>query len=121
MESVSALKAKLKEHNARLVAVSQEKARLEAKNKLNMAADAASQEHAKIAFNNKQITLKQLRDKLQDMEKQIEVKMEDIENNNSQLGEMKQQLVTLIKDCEDLYGTYNEKRNKLFHLWRRNC
>lgn len=68
---VTGLKSKLKENNARLVAVSQEKAKLEAKNKLNMAADAAGQEQAKIAFNNKQITLKQLRDKLQDMEKQV--------------------------------------------------
>lgn len=44
---------------------------------------------------------------------QIEVKMEDIENNNSQLGDLKKQLGTLIKDCEGLYGTYNEKRNKV--------
>uniref|UniRef100_A0A1B6KVP3 Intersectin-1-like n=1 Tax=Graphocephala atropunctata TaxID=36148 RepID=A0A1B6KVP3_9HEMI len=116
LQQMSALKTKLKEHNARLVAVSQEKARLEAKNKMNMAADVASQEQAKIAFNNKQITLKQLRDKLQDMEKQIEVKMEDIENNNSQLGELKQQLVVLISDCEQLYGTYNEKRNKVLEM-----
>lgn len=39
--------------------------------------------------------------------------MEDIENNNSQLGDLKKQLGTLIKDCEGLYGTYNEKRNKV--------
>lgn len=66
-----ALKAKLKEHNARLVTISQEKAKLEAKNKVNAASDVASQEQAKLAFNNKQITLKQLKDKLQDMEKQV--------------------------------------------------
>lgn len=66
-----ALKAKLKEQNARLVAVSQEKARLEAKNKMNAASDIAGQEQAKLAFQNKQIQLKQLREKLQDMEKQV--------------------------------------------------
>lgn len=51
--------------------ISQEKAKLEAKNKVNAASDVASQEQAKLAFSNKQITLKQLKDKLQDMEKQV--------------------------------------------------
>lgn len=48
--------------------------------------------------------------------------MEDIENNNSQLGDLKKQLGTLIKDCEGLYGTYNEKRNKVrMILIRGDC
>ncbi|XP_054264037.1 intersectin-1 isoform X2 [Macrosteles quadrilineatus] len=116
LQQMSTLKAKLKEQNARLVAVSQEKARMEAKNKMNAAADVAGQEQAKLAFQNKQIQMKQLRDKLQDMEKQIEGKMEDIQNNNSQLDDLKQQLTKLIKDCEELYTTYNEKRNKVLEM-----
>lgn len=71
MYLLAGLKSKLKEQNARLVAVSQEKARLEARNKLNLAADAAGQEQAKVAFQNKQISLKQLRDRLQDMDSQV--------------------------------------------------
>ena len=44
---------------------------------------------------------------------QIEVKLEDIENNNSQLGDLKQQLAALIEECEQLYAVYEEKRNKV--------
>jgi hypothetical protein len=44
---------------------------------------------------------------------QIEVKLEDIENNNSQLGDLKQQLALLIQECEQLYSVYEERRNKV--------
>ena len=71
LSEMSALKARLKEQNQRLVALSQEKARLEARNKMNMAADSANQEQVKLAFTNKQITLKQLRDRLQDLQKEV--------------------------------------------------
>lgn len=71
LSEMSALKARLKEQNQRLVALSQEKARLEARNKMNMAADTANQEQVKLAFTNKQITLKQLRDRLQDLQKEV--------------------------------------------------
>jgi regulator of replication initiation timing len=71
LSEMSALKARLKEQNQRLVALSQEKARLEARNKMNIAADTANQEQVKLAFTNKQITLKQLRDRLQDLQKEV--------------------------------------------------
>jgi uncharacterized protein (DUF3084 family) len=44
---------------------------------------------------------------------QIEVKLEDIQNNNSQLGDLKQQLALLIQECEQLYSVYEERRNKV--------
>lgn len=71
LAEMSALKARLKEQNQRLVTLSQEKARMEARNKANMAADSANQEQVKLAFSNKQITLKQLRDRLADLEKEV--------------------------------------------------
>jgi regulator of replication initiation timing len=43
---------------------------------------------------------------------QIEAKLEDIENNNSQLGDLKKQLTSLIQECEQLYSAYEERRNK---------
>ncbi|PNF24527.1 Intersectin-1 [Cryptotermes secundus] len=116
LSEMSALKARLKEQNQRLVALSQEKARLEARNKMNMAADTANQEQVKLAFTNKQITLKQMRDRLQDLQKEIEVKLEDIENNNSQLGDLKKQLASLIQECELLYSVYEERRNKVLEM-----
>lgn len=47
---------------------------------------------------------------------QIEVKLEDIENNNSQLGDLKKQLVSLIQECEQLYSAYEERRNKASNI-----
>jgi phage shock protein A len=44
------------------------------------------------------------------------VKLEDIENNNSQLGDLKQQLASLIKECEQLYSVYEEQRNKASNI-----
>nr|XP_018916715.1 PREDICTED: intersectin-1 isoform X1 [Bemisia tabaci]XP_018916716.1 PREDICTED: intersectin-1 isoform X1 [Bemisia tabaci] len=117
MNEMSTLKAKLKDQNQRLIVLSQEKLRLEAKNKLNQSStDAAAQEQAKIALNNKQIALKQLREKLEEMEKEVKSKEEDINNNNTQLSELKDQLRSLIAECEDLFIVYDEKRNKVLEL-----
>jgi hypothetical protein len=41
------------------------------------------------------------------------VKLEDIANNNSQLGDLRQQLASLIQECEQLYSVYEERRNKV--------
>lgn len=73
LQEMAALKNKLREQNQRLLALSQEKARIEAKNKMNSAQDAAGQEAIKIAFDNKQITLKQMKDKIADLQQQVSV------------------------------------------------
>lgn len=71
LQEMAALKNKLREQNQRLLALSQEKARIEAKNKLNMAMESAGQEAIKMAFDNKQITLKQMKDKIADLQQQV--------------------------------------------------
>ncbi|XP_050466671.1 intersectin-1 isoform X3 [Cataglyphis hispanica] len=116
LQEMAALKNKLREQNQRLLALSQEKARIEAKNKLNAAQDAAGQEAIKMAFDNKQITLKQMKDKIADLQQQIDSKMSDIENNNAQLEEIKTQMKNLIADCKQLYGTFEEKKKKVLEL-----
>lgn len=108
------LKNKLKDQNARLVIISQEKARLEAKNKMNLMQSAANQEQMNTAFSNKHITLKQLRDKYEDTQKQIDLKMVDIKNNNLQLSELKSHLTSLVEECEKLFEIYDEHRKKVF-------
>ncbi|XP_072755931.1 intersectin-1 [Anoplolepis gracilipes] len=116
LQEMAALKNKLREQNQRLLALSQEKARIEAKNKLNAAQDAAGQEAIKMAFDNKQITLKQMKDKIADLQQQIDSKMSDIENNNAQLEEIKTQMKNLATDCKQLYGTFDEKKKKVLEL-----
>lgn len=86
LQEMSALKNKLREQNQRLLACSQEKARLDAKSKANAIQDAAGQEAQKIAFANKQITIKQLQDKIDELEKEIKDKEKEVENSNKQLG-----------------------------------
>lgn len=141
MNEMHALKAKLKEQNNRLLMLSQEKARLEIKNKQNQAQDEDNKEALAQAASAKQIALKQLRDRIADLEKevciflslsfffkllfhfdyyvssclhiQVESKMDDMQNNNSQLGDLKTELSTLVSECETLYNTYDERRTKV--------
>lgn len=71
MNDMHALKAKLKEQNNRLLMLSQEKARLEIKNKQNQAQDEDNKEAIAQAASAKQIALKQLRDRIADLEKEV--------------------------------------------------
>ncbi|XP_018365604.1 PREDICTED: intersectin-1 isoform X8 [Trachymyrmex cornetzi] len=116
LQEMAALKNKLREQNQRLLALSQEKARIEARNKINAAQDAAGQEAIKMAFDNKQITLKQMKDKIVDLQQQIDSKMSDIENNNTQLEDIKTQMKNLVVDCKQLYVTFDEKKQKVIEL-----
>lgn len=56
MTEMAQLKARIKEQNQRLIQLSQEKAKLDAKTKTNPANDAANQEQIQAAFSNKQVS-----------------------------------------------------------------
>lgn len=73
MNEMSRLKSTLKEQNQRLIAVSQEKIRIEAKNKINSGIEntEALQEQAQISVSNKKLTLKSLQDKINDLNSQV--------------------------------------------------
>ncbi|XP_054002399.1 intersectin-1 isoform X6 [Hylaeus anthracinus] len=116
LQEMAALKNKLREQNQRLLTLSQEKARIEAKNKMNSAMESANQEAIKIAFDNKQITLKQMKDKIADLQQQIETKMADIENNNGQLQDVKTQIKNLTTDCKNLHVSFEDKKLKVLEL-----
>lgn len=116
MQEMSQLKSKLKEQNARLLALSQEKIKLEAKNKLN----SQDSEQARVAFENKEVNIKNLKQKIDDMQNEIDGKMTDIENNNSQLKELQNEMKTLVTDCENLYSVYEQKRNTVLEMKNAN-
>ncbi|XP_044011155.1 intersectin-1 isoform X3 [Aphidius gifuensis] len=117
LQEMSALKNKLREHNQRLLSLSQEKARIEAKNKINSSTqDNAGQEAVRMAFANKQITLKQLKDKIHELEKEINDKKNDIENNNIQLNEFKIKMKNLTSDCKTLFSTFDNKKIQILEL-----
>ncbi|KAK5640414.1 hypothetical protein RI129_011225 [Pyrocoelia pectoralis] len=112
MQEMSQLKNKLKEQNAKLLALSQEKVKLEAKNKLNQSNDTDQKQ----AFDNKEITIKNLKEKIEDLQSQIDGKMNDIENNNSQLNDLRTQFTQLLNECEKLYQTYEQKRDMVLEV-----
>lgn len=118
MQEMSQLKNKLKEQNAKLLSLSQEKSKLDARNKLNTQMNDTDQ--VKQAYENKEITIKNLKEKVDDMQKEIDGKMVDIENNNSHLTDLKTQLTDLVKECENLYAVYEEKRNTVLELKNAN-
>ncbi|KAF5279390.1 hypothetical protein FQA39_LY05500 [Lamprigera yunnana] len=114
MQEMSQLKNKLKEQNAKLLALTQEKVKLDAKNKLNQQPNEQCEQ--KQAFDNKEISIKNLKEKVEDLNMQIDGKMNDIENNNSQLTDLRSQLTCLLTDCESLYKAYEGKRDKVLEM-----
>ncbi|XP_026685622.1 intersectin-1, partial [Diaphorina citri] len=111
MAEMSALKAKLKEQNQRLITLNHEKAKLEARTKANPGAHADEQEQTNLLISKKQLALKTLREKIQDLESQLSTKEKDLEVNNSNLDDLKKTLANMMSDSEKLYNVYAEKRN----------
>jgi len=72
MNEMSRLKSTLKEQNQRLITVSQEKIRLEAKNKMNSSTETSEvQEQTQLAISNKKLSFKSLQDKINDLNSQV--------------------------------------------------
>lgn len=72
MNEMSRIKSTLKEQNQRLIAVSQEKIRLEVKNKMNPSAETAEiKDQAQTSVSNKKMALKSLQDKINDLNSQV--------------------------------------------------
>jgi ABC-type phosphate transport system auxiliary subunit len=72
MNEMSRLKSTLKEQNHRLIVVSQEKIRLEAKNKTNSSIETAeTQDRTQLSISNKKLSLKTLQDKINDLNAQV--------------------------------------------------
>ncbi|KFB42982.1 AGAP009037-PA-like protein [Anopheles sinensis] len=109
MSEMAQLKAQVKEQNHRLVQLSQEKAKLDAKNK-------SGETESQLQFTNKQIVIQQLKDKLENTKQQIENKTTDISLNREQLTELKSQLTNLIDSCEKLYGEYDLQRIQILEM-----
>uniref|UniRef100_A0A182NBC1 Dynamin-associated protein n=1 Tax=Anopheles dirus TaxID=7168 RepID=A0A182NBC1_9DIPT len=109
MGEMTQLKAKVKEQNQRLVQLSQEKAKLDAKSK-------SGETESQLQFTNKQIVIQQLKDKLENTKQQIENKSTDINLNQEQLTELKSQLTDLIDVCEKLYGEYDMQRIQILEM-----
>lgn len=108
MTEMSSLKARIKEQNAKLVHLSQEKAKLENKT----GKDGTSPE----VFAAKQLNINQLRTKVDNIKEAVEPKQTDVNANTEQLNELKIQLKTSIDICEEIYALYDSHRNQVMEL-----
>lgn len=109
MTEMTTLKAQIKEQNAKLVHLSQEKAKLDSKYSKS---DGLSQE----IFAAKQLNINQLRDKLSNLKEEVEPKEADVNANTEQVNELKTQLKSLLDNCEETYSMYVTHRNQVMEL-----
>lgn len=108
MSEMASLKARIKEQNAKLVHLSQEKTKLDSKS----AKDGLSQE----VFTNKQMNINQLRGKVQSIKEEVDPKQTDVNANTEQLTDLKSQLKNLLDNCEEIYALYDSHRNQVLEL-----
>ncbi|XP_037820712.1 intersectin-1 isoform X4 [Lucilia sericata] len=117
MSDMSQLKARIKEQNAKLLQLTQERAKWDAKAKAaSISGDVGQQEQLTAAFANKQIIIKQLKDKVENIRKEIESKKEDINSHDITVTEVKTELSDLITKCEELYADYDKQRTQILEM-----
>ncbi|KRF85638.1 intersectin-1 isoform X2 [Drosophila virilis] len=118
MSEMAQLKVRIKEQNAKLLQLTQERAKWDAKSKSSggIAGDTAQQEQLNAAFAHKQLLIKQIKDKVVNIEKEIESKKEDLNSNDVTMQELKAELAALITKCENLYKEYDVERTAVLEL-----
>jgi len=117
MADLNALKSQLKEQNQRLLQVTQEKARLEAKNKINQMKEEDGVVVELTDFDlKKQEKLKQveaIREELATLKVEENEKKERVEENKKVLMEHREKLQAIIATCKALHEGFDEKRREV--------
>nr|XP_026483153.1 intersectin-2-like [Vanessa tameamea] len=106
MAEMQQLKAKVKELNAKQISLNKEKAELDSKTK---ASDGGNDDGK---LNMMEVTLKQLRDKVDAAKAIVESKKTDLESNQSQLSELSATVSQLSEKCETVWKLYEQKRDE---------
>ncbi|XP_045541218.1 intersectin-1 [Papilio machaon] len=106
MAEMQQLKAKVKELNAKQIALNKEKAELDAKAKVS----EGSGEDGKL--NMMEVTLKQLKDKVEAAKALVDTKKSDLESNQKQLSDLTDTVTQLGDKCERVWKMYEEKRKE---------
>merc|ERR1719209_838112 len=117
MADLNGLKTQLKEQNQRLLSVTQEKARLEAKNKINQMKEEEGVVVELTDFDlKKQDKLKQvevLREELATLKIEENEKKDQMEENKKVLMEHREKLQAIIATCKALHEGFDEKRREV--------
>ncbi|KAI5632284.1 variant SH3 domain-containing protein [Phthorimaea operculella] len=106
MAEMQQLKARVKELNAKQIALNKEKAELDAKAK----ASEGAGEDGKL--NMMEVTLKQLRDKVEAAKAVVESKSADLDTNKTQLSELTAKVTELSEKCQRVWQLYEQKRQE---------
>ncbi|XP_038221368.1 intersectin-1-like [Zerene cesonia] len=106
MSEMQQLKARVKELNAKQIALNKEKADLDAKAK----ASEGAGEDGKLSMM--EVTLKQLREKVEAAKAIVESKRADLETNEQQLAELSAGVERLVEKCGAVWQLYEAKRSE---------
>ncbi|XP_076372509.1 dynamin associated protein 160 isoform X6 [Tachypleus tridentatus] len=118
LSELNSMKQQMKELNDRLLELNQEKMYMSGQLKTASQNNPTAESYNIVmhSYNNKQATLNQLRSTLASIETETAQKLQDIENNNSELKELKQQLADIMKANGKLQQLYEEKRLHVLQL-----
>ncbi|XP_064117346.1 intersectin-1-like isoform X7 [Macrobrachium nipponense] len=116
MSEMNQLKASARDQNQRLLALNQEKARLKARNAAAAGASGAEQAAVDASLTNKQMVIKQLQEKVEELEKELASKEEDVNNNITDLNQMKDDMRLTAERCVEIYTEYSTKREEVLRL-----
>uniref|UniRef100_T1IY47 Intersectin-1 n=1 Tax=Strigamia maritima TaxID=126957 RepID=T1IY47_STRMM len=118
LNEIDSLKNQMKTQKQRLFILNQEKNKFESQMKATAASNPTAESFTIVmhSFNNKQITLNQLKEKLTTVEKETFEKIQDIDNNNAELKDLKSQLSELLQQSEQSFELYNSKRQQILQM-----
>ncbi|XP_037801440.1 intersectin-2-like isoform X11 [Penaeus monodon] len=116
MADMNQLKASARDQNQRLLALNQEKARLKARNSAAAGASGIEQAAVDASLANKQMVIKQLQEKVEELQKEFSMKEEDVNNNISDLTAMKNDLQATAERCREIFTEYSSKREQVLGL-----
>ena len=117
MTDMSSLKAQLKDQNERLIKVTQEKAKMDAKNKARQAkvdeGNADELTEFDIKKREKEEKVAELRAKLAELKEKENETREKYEAEKSGLDEHREQLKKIIEACKSFYSEFDDKRREI--------
>merc|ERR1719483_798624 len=117
MADLNALKTQLKEQNQRLLQVTQEKARIESKNKVNQQSVEDGRVVELTDFDLKKAEkaeqVEKMRETVAAIKLEEDEKKQELENNKKVLMEHREKLKKMIETCKALHEGFDEKRREV--------
>jgi len=117
MGELNGLKSQLKEQNQRLLQVTQEKARLESKNKINQQKLEEGRVVELTDFDLKKAekleVVERLREEVKVVREEEERKRAELETNKAVLASHREKLTAMIETCKALHQGFDEKRREV--------